>query len=761
MTSLIDAVGECLVRLGDGNYDGSLAVIDGYLGHTSATSDSEPEPRPEPESELGQHPHGVSIERRTALLSDDNYSESSSFSDVASFRDASSSPFWPDARFPFRSDDDERKSDVGPTRQHTVESVLGSLRQLVQREREWVREKNVYETYLEQMALQLQQQSQVLPASAEPAVAPAEVVAATGASPSTTAPKPAADDTKRSDESQPATSEGKSELALPATSNWWSIFLPVSAAAETSRDIASGTPSWSPVAMPASMAPSTLPFGASRFPTITPAGAVVSATGKDACLECIQACEHVAESVLNGDFSARVRCSRCHAATDDDDPEWPMLPKSGAGASHGVQSNFASTPLISRPLSHTQRLANRVNRMASLLSCIAGAIVDVARNEGVRGNLGTQGNVDGLKGTWFDLMSELNTMATIHSEQIRDIADVCTSMVNGDFTKRVTVEADGEMLNLKTTINDLDTILDGVTAGVTRVAIESGAEGQLGIQASVGSLKGTWRDMTYHLNSMSNNLTSQVREISGIMSTVARGDFTKKVTAELKGEWGFLKSSINTMVDQLNTITYEVSRVARQVGTEGNLGGQAYVDGVDGTWKDLTDNVNSMAANLTSQVRDIAEVTTAVAKGDLTRKVEVELSGEMGLLKTTINTMVDQLGLFASEVSRVAREVGTDGKLGGKAEVVGVDGTWKDLTDNVNKMADNLTNQVRDIADVTTAVAKGDLTRKVQVELSGEMGQLKTTINTMVDQLGLFASEVSRVAREVGTEGNLGGQAEV
>ncbi|KAJ2062696.1 hypothetical protein GGI17_002203, partial [Coemansia sp. S146] len=740
MTSLIDAVGECLVRLGDGNYDGSLAVIDRYLGHASATSDSEPEPEPEPE--LGQHPHGVSIERRTTLLSDDNYSESSSFSDVASFRDASSSPFWPDARFSFRSDDGEHKSDVGSTRLHTVESVLGNLRQLVQREREWVREKTVYETYLEQMALQLQQQSQVLPASAEPAVAPAEVAAATDASPSTTAPKPAADDTTRLDESQPATSEGKSELALPATSNWWSIFLPVGAAADTNRGIASGSPSWSPLAMPAFMAPSTLPFGASHFPTTISAGAVVSATGEDVCLECIQACERVAESVLNGDFSTRVRCSRCHAATDDDDPEWPMLPKSGAGASHGVQSNFVSTPLISRPISHTQRLANRVNRMTSLLSCITRDIVDVVSNEGIRGNLGTQGDVDGLKGTWFDLMSELNTMATIHSEQIHDIADVCTSMVNGDFAKKVTVEANGEMLNLKTTINDLVTILDGVTTGVTRVAIEAGTEGQLGIQASVGSLKGTWRDMTYHLNSMSNNLTSQVREISGIMSTVAKGDFTKKVTAELKGEWGFLKRSINTMVDQLNTITYEVSRVARQVGTEGNLGGQANVDGVDGTWKDLTDSVNSMAANLTNQVRDIAEVTTAVAKGDLTRKVEVELSGEMGLLKTTINTMVDQLGLFASEVSRVARQVGTEGKLGGKAEVVGVDGTWKDLTDNVNKMADNLTNQVRDIADVTTAVAKGDLTRKVQVELSGEMGQLKSTINTMVDQLGLFASEV-------------------
>src|SRR5205823_5182934 len=222
-----------------------------------------------------------------------------------------------------------------------------------------------------------------------------------------------------------------------------------------------------------------------------------------------------------------------------------------------------------------------------------------------------------------------------------------------------------------------------------------------------------------------------------------------------------LKNTINTMVDQLNSFASEVTRVAREVGTEGKLGGQAQVRGVAGTWKDLTDNVNSMASNLTNQVRNIAEVTTAVAKGDLSKKITVEVKGELLQLKQTINTMVDQLNSFASEVTRVAREVGTEGKLGGQAQVKGVGGTWKDLTDNVNSMASNLTNQVRNIAEVTTAVARGDLSRKITVRVKGELLQLKQTINTMVDQLNGFGSEVTRVAREVGTEGKLGGQAKV
>ena len=260
---------------------------------------------------------------------------------------------------------------------------------------------------------------------------------------------------------------------------------------------------------------------------------------------------------------------------------------------------------------------------------------------------------------------------------------------------------------------------------------------------------------------MASNLTNQVRNIAEVTTAVAKGDLSTRITVDARGEILQLKNTINTMVDQLTSFAAEVTRVAREVGTEGKLGGQADVPGVGGTWKDLTDSVNSMAGNLTAQVRNIAEVTTAVAKGDLSRKITVQVRGEILELKNTINTMVDQLSCFASEVTRVAREVGTEGRLGGQAEVEGVAGTWRDLTESVNSMAGNLTNQVRNIAGVTTAVAKGDLSTKITVDARGEILELKNTINTMVDQLNSFASEVTRVAREVGTEGKLGGQAQV
>ncbi len=296
---------------------------------------------------------------------------------------------------------------------------------------------------------------------------------------------------------------------------------------------------------------------------------------------------------------------------------------------------------------------------------------------------------------------------------------------------------------------------------VTRVAREVGSEGILGGQAKVKGVAGVWKDLTDSVNQMAGNLTGQVRNIAEVTTAVAKGDLSKKITVDVQGEILELKNTINTMVDQLNSFSSEVTRVAREVGTDGKLGGQAEVKGVAGTWKDLTDSVNQMASNLTGQVRNIAEVTTAVARGDFSRKITVDVKGEILELKNTINTMVDQLNSFSAEVTRVAREVGSEGKLGGQATVKGVGGVWKDLTESVNQMGSNLTAQVRNIADVTTAVAKGDLSKKITVDVQGEILELKNTINTMVDQLNSFASEVTRVALEVGTEGKLGGQAKV
>ncbi|HVQ42499.1 MAG TPA: HAMP domain-containing protein, partial [Vicinamibacterales bacterium] len=406
-------------------------------------------------------------------------------------------------------------------------------------------------------------------------------------------------------------------------------------------------------------------------------------------------------------------------------------------------------------------LKDTVNTMVDQLNAFASEVSRVAREVGTDGKLGGQARVPGVAGTWKDLTDNVNSMATNLTSQVRNIAQVTTAVARGDLSRKITVDVKGEILELKDTINTMVDQLNSFASEVTRVAREVGSEGKLGGQATVPGVAGTWKNLTDNVNSMASNLTSQVRNIAEVSAAIANGDLSRKITVDVKGEILELKITINTMVDQLNAFASEVSRVAREVGTEGKLGGQADVGGVAGTWKNLTDNVNSMASNLTGQVRNIADVATAVARGDLSRKVTVDVQGEILELKNTINTMVDQLNSFASEVTRVAREVGTEGKLGGQAEVRGVAGTWKDLTDNVNSMASNLTGQVRNIADVTTAVAKGDLSRKITVDVKGEILELKNTINTLVDQLNAFASEVSRVAREVGTEGKLGGQAEV
>jgi HAMP domain-containing protein len=406
-------------------------------------------------------------------------------------------------------------------------------------------------------------------------------------------------------------------------------------------------------------------------------------------------------------------------------------------------------------------LKDTINTMVDQLNSFASEVTRVAREVGTEGKLGGQAQVPGVAGTWKDLTDSVNFMAGNLTAQVRNIADVATAIAGGDLSKKITVNVSGEILQLKETVNTMVDQLNAFAGEVTRVAREVGTEGRLGGQASVLGVAGTWKDLTDSVNSMAGNLTAQVRNIAEVTTAVARGDLSRKITVDVKGEILELKDTINTMVDQLNSFASEVTRVAREVGTEGKLGGQAQVPEVAGTWKDLTDNVNSMASNLTAQVRNIAEVATAIANGDLSKKITVDVRGELLQLKETLNTTTDQLRSFAGEVTRVAREVGTEGRLGGQANVPGVAGTWKDLTDNVNGLAANLTTQVRNIAEVTTAVARGDLSRKITVDVKGEILELKNTINTMVDQLNAFASEVTRVAREVGTEGRLGGQAQV
>ncbi|MEU8434454.1 HAMP domain-containing protein [Streptomyces sp. NPDC029216] len=380
-------------------------------------------------------------------------------------------------------------------------------------------------------------------------------------------------------------------------------------------------------------------------------------------------------------------------------------------------------------------IATVFNGMANQMSLFTSEVTRVAREVGTEGTLGGQAEVPGVGGAWLDLTDSVNFMAGNLADQVRNIAQVTTAVAQGDLSQKITVDARGEILELKNTINTMVDQLSSFAGEVTRMAREVGTEGLLGGQADVKGVSGTWRDLTDSVNFMAGNLTAQVRSIAQVATAVARGDLSQKITVTARGEILELKTTINTMVDQLSAFADEVTRVAREVGTEGRLGGQARVSSVAGTWKDLTDNVNSMADNLTGQVRNIALVTTAVANGDLSKKIDVEARGEILELKTTINTMVDQLSSFAAEVTRVAREVGSEGRLGGQAEVEGVSGTWKRLTENVNGLAGNLTRQVRAIAAVTSAVAEGDLTRSITVEAPGEMGDLKDNINSMVGSL--------------------------
>ncbi|WP_328301124.1 HAMP domain-containing protein [Streptomyces sp. NBC_00435] len=407
------------------------------------------------------------------------------------------------------------------------------------------------------------------------------------------------------------------------------------------------------------------------------------------------------------------------------------------------------------------QLAETINQMTETLRTFADEVTRVASEVGAKGLLGGQAQVPGAAGTWKDLTDSVNTVFRNLTTQVRDIAQVTTAVANGDLSQKVTVNVAGEMLELKNTVNTMVDQLQSFGAEVTRVAREVGVEGELGGQAQVPGAAGTWKDLTDSVNTAFRNLTGQVRNIAQVTTAVANGDLSQKVTVDVSGEMLQLKNTVNTMVDQLSSFADQVTRMARDVGTEGRLGGQARVEGVSGTWKELTDSVNFMAGNLTSQVRQIAQVTTAVARGDLSQKIDVDARGEILELKNTINTMVDQLSAFAEQVTRVARDVGTEGRLGGQAQVPGVAGVWRDLTDSVNGMAGNLTSQVRNIAQVATAVARGDLSQKIEVDARGEILELKNTLNTMVDQLSNFAEQVTRVAREVGTEGILGGQAEV
>ncbi|MEO7165108.1 MAG: HAMP domain-containing protein, partial [Bdellovibrionia bacterium] len=406
-------------------------------------------------------------------------------------------------------------------------------------------------------------------------------------------------------------------------------------------------------------------------------------------------------------------------------------------------------------------LKNTINVMVDQLNSFAAEVTRVAKEVGTEGKLGGQADVKGVSGTWKDLTDNVNGLAGNLTDQVRNIAKVTTAVAKGDLSQKITVNAKGEIFELKNTINVMVDQLNSFAAEVTRVAKEVGTEGKLGGQADVKGVSGTWKDLTDNVNGLAGNLTAQVRNIAKVTTAVAKGDLSQKITVDAKGEILELKNTINVMVDQLNSFAAEVTRVAKEVGTEGRLGGQADVKGVSGTWKDLTDNVNFMASNLTMQVRGIVKVVTAVANGDLNQKFVLEAKGEVAALAETINSMTDTLRTFADQVTTVAREVGIEGKLGAQAKVPGVAGTWKDLTDNVNFMASNLTKQVRGIVKVVTAVANGDLNQKFVLEAKGEVAALAETINSMTDTLRTFADQVTSVAREVGIEGKLGGQAKV
>ncbi|TQM45362.1 HAMP domain-containing protein [Pseudonocardia cypriaca] len=470
------------------------------------------------------------------------------------------------------------------------------------------------------------------------------------------------------------------------------------------------------------------------------------------------------EGMLGGQADVRGVAGTWRALTDSVNAMASNLTnqvRSISSAATAVAKGDLSRKITVSARGEIAELADTINSLTDTLRLFADEVTRVAVEVGTEGRLGGQATVPNVAGTWKNLTDAVNLMAANLTNQVRGIAQVAAAVKSGDLSQKITVDARGEILELKSTVNTMVDQLSSFADEVTRVAREVGTEGKLGGQAAVPTVSGTWRDLTENVNQLAGNLTAQVRNIAQVTTAVARGDLSQKITVDARGEILELKSTVNTMVDQLSSFADEVTRVAREVGTEGKLGGQAEVQGVAGTWRDLTDNVNYMASNLTDQVRNIAQVTTAVAQGDLSQKITVDARGEILELKSTVNTMVDQLSSFADEVTRVAREVGTEGKLGGQAEVKGVAGTWRDLTENVNQLAGNLTAQVRNIAQVTTAVAQGDLSQKITVDAKGEILEFKDTVNTMVDQLSSFADEVTRVAREVGTEGKLGGQATV
>jgi CheY-like chemotaxis protein/methyl-accepting chemotaxis protein len=409
-------------------------------------------------------------------------------------------------------------------------------------------------------------------------------------------------------------------------------------------------------------------------------------------------------------------------------------------------------------------MSETINRSLDSLNVFADEVTRVAKEVGTDGVLGGKANVPNVGGTWKTLTDNVNTLAANLTGQVREISAITTAVSKGDLTQKITIDAKGEVDDLKTTINSMVDNLNSFSQEVSRVAKEIGTDGVLGGQAKIEGIAGAWRELTDNVNTMAANLTNQVREISVIAKATSNGDLTQTVNEIGKGgEVLDLARTINNMNIQLGTFATEVTRVAQEIGTEGQLGGQAKVEGVRGTWKELTDNVNIMAANLTSQVREIAIVTSATAKGNLSLLItEDGKAGEVLDLAKTINAMNAQLGVFASEVNRVAHEIGTEGILGGQAEIDNVSGTWKNLTDNVNVMAANLTSQVREISIVATATSNGDLSQKItQQGKAGEVLELAVTINAMNEQLGIFASEVTRVSREIGTEGMLGGQADV
>ncbi len=423
-----------------------------------------------------------------------------------------------------------------------------------------------------------------------------------------------------------------------------------------------------------------------------------------------------------------------------DDLLWPTTAVTHAitAVARGDLLQTVQLDVDGRPLQgEFLRSATIVNTMIKQLSVFTSEVTRVAREVGTDGKLGGQAQVSEVTGVWKDLTESVNSMASNLTAQVRNIAEVTIAVANGDLSKKITVDVRGEILQLKEAINTMVDQLRSFASEVTRVAREVGTEGKLGGPAVVPGVAGTWKDLTDNVNLLAATLTTQVRHIAEVTTAVARGDLSRKITVDVRGEILELKDTINTMVDQLNAFAGEVTRVAREVGTEGKLGGQAQVPDVAGTWKDLTDTVNVMAANLTEQVRGIVKVVTAVADGDLKQSLTVKSKGEVAALAETINNMTDTLATFADQVTTVAREVGVEGRLGGQANVPGAAGTWKDLTGNVNLLAANLTTQVRAIAEVATAVTKGDLTRSIQVDALGEVAELKDNLNTMIDNLRL------------------------